>query len=345
VSIIGIMPAEHAHAKRFRRRLSQSDRAEKINGDRPMKHHRAWGAYALLYAASFGLVPAAQAQNAWPAKPVRVIVPYAAGGSADTLGRVITRHLSDVFKQPFVIENRGGAGGLIGSQMVARADPDGYTLVVSGVGSHVVAPIQAPEKPFDPINDFTHIALLGGPPTVLVVNPSLPVKDEKGFVAYVKTQPKGVSWGSPGQYASLIGEAYRKATALDLVQILYKGANPAVADVVGNQVPSAFVTLTTAAGNLRSGRLRPLAVSSTQRIADFPDVPTFKELGYPQLTGITWFSLSGPAHMPPALVARLNAEVRQALQSPEGKAELVKQNMETFDWDSATFTKYVKYEI
>ena len=296
-----------------------------------------------ILAATTGL---ACAQSTWPTKTVRIVVPYAPGGSADTLGRVIAKHLSESFKQTFVVENRAGAGGIIGSQMVARAEPDGYTLVVSGIGSHVVAPVDNANA-YDPIKDFTHIAILGGPPTVLAVNAAQPPKDLPGFISYVKSLPGGLSWASPGQgtHGSLIGEAFRQMTKLDLVQVSYKGANPAVSDVAANQVPAAFVTLTTAAGNIKAGRLRAIAVTSAERIAEFPDVPTFKELGYPKLVGTTWFSLSGPAGMSPALVTRLNQEVRNGLKTPEGKAELAKQNMETFDWDVPTFNNYVKSEI
>jgi tripartite-type tricarboxylate transporter receptor subunit TctC len=310
-------------------------------------HRRAFARLLLTTAALAATTGMACAQTAaWPTKPVRVIVPYAPGGSSDTLGRVIAKHLSDVFKQTFVVENRGGAGGIIGSQMVARAEPDGYTLVVSGIGSHVVAPVDNPNS-YDPIKDFTHIAILGGPPAVLAVNATLPIKDLAGFMAYAKSRPEGLSWGSPGQgtHAALIGEAFRAETGLNLVQISYKGANPAVADVAANQVPAAFTTLTTAAGNIRSGRLRPIAVTSSKRIAEFPDVPTFAELGYPRLVGTTWFSLSGPAGMNPALVDKLNAEVRRGLKTPAAVQELATQNMETFDWDVPTFNQYFKKEI
>lgn len=295
---------------------------------------------------SGALVAPACAQDAWPNRPVKIVVPYAPGGSADTLGRLISRHLSETFKQSFVVENRGGAGGVIGSQIVARAEPDGYTLVISGIGSHVVAPLTNAST-FDPIKDFTHIALLGGPPTVLVVNSAQPVKDVPGFIKYVNSLPKGLSWASPGQgtHGALIGEAFRQVTKLDLVHVSYKGAGPAVADVAGNQVPAAFITLTTAAGNIEAGKLRPLAVTAAQRVADFPNVPTFKELGYPQLTGTTWFSLSGPADMAPELATKLNLAVRKALQSAEGKKELRAQHMETFDWDVPTFNAFVKKEI
>ncbi|MDX3906250.1 MAG: tripartite tricarboxylate transporter substrate binding protein [Pigmentiphaga sp.] len=312
-----------------------------------MMPHRRSIARAFCATLALGAFAApACAQDTWPNRLVRVVVPYAPGGSADTLGRLISRHLSETFKQSFVVENRGGAGGVIGSQMVARAEPDGYTLVVSGIGSHVVAPLTNASS-FDPIKDFTHIALLGGPPTVLAVNVAQPIKDVPGFIKHVKSLPEGLSWASPGQgtHGALIGEAFRQVTHLNLVHISYKGAGPAVADVAANQVPAAFITLSTAAGNIKSGKLRPLAVTSAQRIVDFPDIPTFKELGYPQLTGTTWFSLSGPAGMPADLVQKLNVAVRKALQSPEGQAELRAQNMETFDWDAPTFNDFVKKEI
>ena len=312
-----------------------------------MTIHRHFLARLLCASLAAGALAApACAQDPWPNRPVKIVVPYAPGGSADTLGRLIARHLAETFKQSFVVDNRGGAGGVIGSQMVARAEPDGYTLVVSGIGSHVVAPLTNATS-FDPIKDFTHIALLGGPPTVLAVNVAQPIKDVPGFIKQVKAMPEGLSWASPGQgtHGALIGEAFRQITKLNLVHISYKGAGPAVADVAANQVPAAFITLSTAAGNIKAGKLRPLAVTSAQRVADFPDIPTFKELGYPQLTGTTWFSLSGPAGMSPELVTRLNLAVRKALQSPEGQTELRAQNMETFDWDAPTFNDFVKKEI
>ena len=156
----------------------------------------------------------AHAQADWPAKPIRLVVPYAPGGSADTLGRAIARHLSEAFKQSVVVENKPGAGGMIGSQGVAKSAPDGYTLVVSGIGSHVIAPVESPGS-FDPLKDFSHIALLGGPPLAMVVNAEQPMRDVKGFIAQVAANPKGISWGSPGQgtHGHLTGElcAWRRS--------------------------------------------------------------------------------------------------------------------------------------
>ncbi|WP_189615678.1 tripartite tricarboxylate transporter substrate binding protein [Pigmentiphaga litoralis] len=287
-----------------------------------------------------------QVQPPWPTKPVRIIVPYAPGGGSDTLGRLVSRRLSEVFKQTFVVENRSGVAGVIGSQMVAKADPDGYTLVVSGIGSHVVAPM-VNDNTFDPIKDFTHIAFLGGPPTVLVVGPDSPYKDLKGFVEYAKANPGKISWGSPGQgtHGYMIGDAFASTAGIKMVTINYKGGNPAMTDLLAGHVNAAFMSFGTTTPYIQSGKLRALAITSDKRADDFPQLPTFTEQGYPALTGTTWFSLSGPAGMPPAIVERLNTEVRRALRSPEIVAEMRRQNMETLDMDVPTFNAYVRSEI
>ena len=302
---------------------------------------------AVLAAIAAALLPGgAQAQADWPSKPIRIVVPYAPGGSADTLGRAIGRHLSEAFKQTVVIENRAGAGGTIGSQLVAKAAPDGYTLVISGIGSHVIAPVDAPNV-FDPLKDFSHIALLGGPPLAMVVNAEQPIKDVKGFIAHVAANPQGLSWGSPGQgtHGHLTGELFRSATKLNMVHISYKGAGPAVSDLVANQIPAAFMTLSSANAHVASGKLRLLALSSSRRLPEYPDVPTLAELGYPGLTGTTWFSLSGPPGLPAALVDRINAEVRRGLQTPAIRSQLAAESMETIDLDAPAFTRFVAAEI
>ena len=289
----------------------------------------------------------AHAQPAdWPQKPIRIVVPYAPGGSADTLGRLIAKHLGDAFKQTVVVENKGGAGGIIGSALTAKSAPDGYTLVVSGIGSHVIAPVDQPAG-FDPMKDFSHIALLAGPPLALVVNAELPVRDFAGLVSYVRSNPQGLSWGSPGQgtHGHLTGELFRTQAKLNMVHISYKGAGPAVADLIANQIPAAFMTLSSANAHVQSGKLRLLALSSPKRLPEYPGVPTLAELGYPGLTGITWFALSGPAGMPAALVEKINAEVRRGMQTPAVKAQMQAESMETLDLDPAAFTRYVAGEI
>ncbi len=291
----------------------------------------------------------AQAQTAasdYPNKPIRIVVPYAAGGSSDTLGRLIARHLQDTFKQTVVIENKAGAGGLIGSREVSKAAPDGYTLVVSGIGSHVIAPVEAPAG-FDPMRDFSHIAMLGGPPLGVVVNSEQPMRDLKGMISFAQTNPKGLSWGSPGQgtHGHLTGELLRKTQNLNMVHIAYKGGGPAVADLIGNQLPAGIMTLSSSNAHVDTGKLRLLAVSSSKRVLRYPDTPTLAELGYPQLTGTTWFALSGPPGMPKDVVDKLNAEVRRGLQTQALRSALAAESMETMDLDAAAFTQYVSSEI
>jgi tripartite-type tricarboxylate transporter receptor subunit TctC len=289
---------------------------------------------------------AARAQSDWPSKSIRIVVPYAAGGSSDTLGRLIGRHLQDALKQTVVIENKGGAGGLIGSKEVAKSAPDGYTLVVSGIGSHVIAPVDSPTA-FDPMKDFSHIALLGGPPLAMVVNAEQPIRDVKGFIEFARSNPKGISWGSPGQgtHGHLTGELFRQVNKLNMVHIAYKGAGPAVADLLGNQIPAAFMTLSSANAHVDSGKLRLLAVTASTRVAAYPHTPTMAEVGYPQLTGTTWFSLSGPAGMPQSIVDRLNAEVRRGLQTAAVRQAMSNESMETADYDAAAFTRFMAAEI
>ena len=288
----------------------------------------------------------AQTKPDWPQRPVKIVVPYSAGGSADTMGRLIADYLGNAYKQPFIIENRGGAGGTLGSIAVAKAAPDGYTLVLSGIGSHVIAPLQLGNG-MNPMKDFTHLALLGGPPSALVVNADLPVKDIKAFIAYANSTPKGLSWGSPGlgTHAQLIGELFVESNKLNLVHISYKGAGPAVMDLLGGQIQAGFMTLRSASSHIQGGKLRALAVTSAKRLKDHPNVPTFAELGFPQLTAITWFSVSGPAGMPKALVANLNAEIRRGLRTLAIKEQLASEDMETQDLDPEAFNQFFRSEI
>jgi len=314
-----------------------------LPNDPPSTSRRRWlAASAALWLSP----PGVRAQGDYANRAIHLVVPFAPGGSADLLGRLIGRHLGEAFQQPVVVENRAGAGGLIGAQQVARAPADGYTLVVSGIGTHVIAPLQSPQS-FDSMKDCTHIALLGGPPVALVVNAEQPIRDVAGFIRFVAASPTGLSWGSPGQgvHSHLIGELFRAATGLAMVHISYKGAGPAVADLIANQIPAAFVTLSSANAHVKSGKLRLLALSSARRLADYPDTPTFAELGYPALTGTTWFAISGPAGLPAPIVDKLNGEIRRGLKTPAVRQQLELESMETYDLDAAAFTRFVAAEI
>lgn len=282
----------------------------------------------------------------WPAKPVRIIVPFAPGGTADTLGRLVAQKLHESLKENFIIENRAGAGGVIGSDVVAKAAPDGYTLLVSGVASHCIAPALSKNVPFDPLRDFTHIALFGGPPGVLVIHPSLPAQDLRQFITYAKAQGGKLAFGSPGNgtQGHLIAEQLKQITGIEMTHVPYKGAALAVADLIAGHLTVTSTTLTTAATQIKAGRARALAVSSVKRVPDFPELPTFAELGYPELSASIWFSLSGPAGMPADVVNRLNAEVRRILQLADVRERLRPEGIEPADLDPKEFTAYMAAE-
>ncbi len=287
----------------------------------------------------------AHAQD-WPAKPVKIVAPFAPGGSADTLGRLVAMKLSETLGQQFVVENRPGAGGLLGSELVARAAPDGYTFVVSGVASHVVAPALNPNTSFDPIKDFTHVALFGGPPDVLVVSNPLPAKTLAEFIAYGKANLGKLSYGTPGigTHGHLVAELLQQRAGFKMEHVPYRGAGQAVGDIVGNQISVGSFTLTTAAEHIRAGTIRALAVSSPKRLPDYPDLPTYVELGFPELVTVTWFSLSGPAGIPDPIVKRLNAEVIKALAQPDIRRRLQRDAIDPAPLDPAAFVEFIKAE-
>jgi tripartite-type tricarboxylate transporter receptor subunit TctC len=284
--------------------------------------------------------------QSWPAKPVRIVAPFAPGGSADTLGRIVAQKLSESLKENFIVENRPGAGGALGSDLVAKAAPDGYTLVVSGIASHVLAPaVQG--TAYDPVRDFTHIALFGGPPAVLAVNPSLNVKDLKEFVALAKSKPGALSYGSPGNgtQGQLVAELFKQRAGIDIQHVPYKGASAAVADLIAGHIPAVSTTLTTAATQIRAHRAIGLAISAEARLADFPELPTFAEMGYPDIVATVWFSLSGPANLPVDIVNRLNAEVNRALQLPDVRERLKPEGIVPTLMDPKAFSAFVAAEV
>jgi tripartite-type tricarboxylate transporter receptor subunit TctC len=281
------------------------------------------GMRRLLLALAVAAVPLAGASaQDWPSKPVHIIVPYAPGGSADTLGRLVAEGLSNKFGQQFVVENKAGGGGTVGSAQVSSAAPDGYTLVVSGIGSHVVAPAINPSVAYDPMAGFTHIAMIGGPPAVLVAHPSLGVNTVQEFVDAAKKQR--ITYASPGAgtHGHLIGEAFKRTAGIEMEHIPYRGAGEAMADLIAGHVQAGSMTLASAAEQIRAGTLKGLAVTSPQRLEQFPDVPTYAESGYPDLVATTWFALSGPPGMPADIVAKLNQGVIEVLASDAAKARL-----------------------
>jgi tripartite-type tricarboxylate transporter receptor subunit TctC len=287
----------------------------------------------------------AHAADPWPTRPVRVVVPFSASGTADLLARLMADKLSASLGHPFVIENRPGAGGTIGQEQVARATPDGYTLVISSLGSFVINPVFTPVS-FDQFKDFTHIAYLGGQPVVLLANKDLPYKSLGELVAYAKTHPGAVTYAtiSIGSQTQLLNEQFQRQAGIVMTHVPYRGAGQIANDVLGGHLATGLVALAVAAGQLKGGTARGLAISTEQRLPEYPDVPTYKELGYPEMVASTWFALSGPANMPRDIVDRLNAEIVKAFQAPELQARFTREAIDTKMLDAAAFTAFFKAE-
>ena len=292
---------------------------------------------------------AARAAHAadWPAKPVRVVVAYSAGGANDLLGRVFAEQLRKTFGQQFIVENRTGGGGLIGTESVARAAPDGYTLQVAGMPSHVLAPAMNKNANIDPIRDFTHIAYLGGPPNVFVVHPSSGVNSFKELLALMKSQPAGVQYGSPsiGSVGNMVAEYVAEKEKVRLEHVTYRGGGSAIVDLVAGHLKVGSMTLSTTRQHILAGKIKPLAVSSAQRLAEFPDLPTLVELGYRDLVVTTWYSLAGPAGLPRDIVDRLNAAVNKAMDVPEVRKHLENEMVQTRAMTPAEATEFMQSEV
>jgi tripartite-type tricarboxylate transporter receptor subunit TctC len=296
--------------------------------------------------ALLGSLPTLAQAQSWPARPVRIVVPFSGAGTADLLTRIVADKLSTALGQPFVVEDRPGAGGIIGQESVVRSAPDGYTLVVSSLGSLVITPAFTP-LPFDPFKDFTHIAYLGGQPTVTFVNKDLPQKTLAEFIAYAKAHPGEFTYAtiSYGSQTQLVNEMLQREAGIKMTYVPYRGANLIVNDVLGGHLTSGSLALSAAAGQLKAGALRGLGIGTEERVPGFPDIPTFKELGYPSLVSSTWFGLSGPANLPPQIVTRLNAEVVKALHAPDVQARLESEAIDSKSLDAAEFTAFFKQEV
>jgi tripartite-type tricarboxylate transporter receptor subunit TctC len=281
----------------------------------------------------------------WPAKPVRIVSPFAPGGTSDTLARLIATELGDRLRQSFFVENRGGAGGLIGSAAVAAAEADGGTLMISSIGTHVTSPATSANAGYDPLRDFTHMAYLGGPPNVIVVHPSLGVSTFDALLATARRETVSYISPGPGTIGHLVAELLARKENLKLAHVAYKGAGQAMSDLVAGHVKLGSVTWTSALAQIRAGTVLPLAVSSARPMPDFSAVPTMTALGHPELVATTWFGVSGPAGLPPEIVARLNAEIVAALATPMLRSRLASEGIETETMSPAEFTRFVASEI
>jgi tripartite-type tricarboxylate transporter receptor subunit TctC len=274
-------------------------------------------------------VAGAGAQN-YPSRPIKLVMPYAPGGIIDFAGRKVAQYLADALGQPVVAENHPGAGGMLGSAAVAAAEPDGYTLVLSGIASHVIAPAFSPKAAYDGVRDFTHIAYLGGPPVALLAHPSLGLKSYGDFLAYAKARTDVLDYTSSGTgtLGFLVGDELAQKERLKLNHIPYKGGGPALLDLIAGHVLVATMTFSSAVGQVRAGNVRALAVTSEGRLGHFPDIPTFRESGY-DMVATTWFALSGPPRLPRAIVDKLNRATVATLDLPDVRQRLSNDEIES----------------
>src|ERR1700687_1563567 len=264
--------------------------------------------------------PAAAAD--WPTRPVRIIAPSTPGGAADMFGRLLCDHFSETFHERCFVENRAGAGGLIGTAATAPAAPHGYTLTTSSTAYHVIAPVVSPNPGFDPLKDFTHIAYIGGPPNGFIVNPALGVRSLAELIA--RAREKKLDFVAPGEgtLGHLLVEAFAQKAGIKVQHIPHKGSAQAMLDLLAGNVLFGTMTWSSALGQIRAGKVIPIAVSSKARIAEYPDVPTLSESGYPDLVASTWYALSGPAGVPDEIVVKLNRAVAEVLELPDVKQKL-----------------------
>jgi len=267
---------------------------------------------------------AAESAQAYPSKPITIIVPFTAGGTTDILARGIGQKLGERWKTSVVVENKPGAGGNIGSAQVARATPDGYMLVMGTIGTHAINPSLYKDMPYDAIKDFAPITRAAMVPNALVVPAAAPYDDVKALIAYGKANPGKLTFGSSGHGSTLhmSGETFKIMTGVDMVHVPYKGSSPAVADLLGGQISMIFDNLPSALPHIKSGRLKVLALTSAQRSDQLPDVPTMAQAGVPGYDVVSWFGLWAPARTPPDIVAKINQAVVDIINTPEMQKQI-----------------------
>ena len=292
--------------------------------------------------------PWAQAQAPkYPAQPVKVVVPFAPGGATDIIARLLAERLTQRLGQPFVVENRGGASGIPGTQAVRTARPDGYTLLLTGNGPHATNVALFKRLPYDPLRDFAQVSLTGVLPLVLNVNPAAPAQTFDEFVQWVKANPGRISYASPGigTPPHLSMELLAQRLGLSMVHVPYKGSAPAINDLMAGHVPVMFDNVFASISNVRAGRIRSLAVGSGQRLASLPAVPTFVESGNPGFEVATWTSMAAPAGTPREIVELLSAEVRQIFTQPDVQARLLEQGAVPVTTTPEQTERFVREEI
>jgi tripartite-type tricarboxylate transporter receptor subunit TctC len=304
---------------------------------------RALACLASLFLFCFTLVGRAQD---FPTKPVHLVVPSAAGGSSDTIARIIAQNLSASMGQTFVVENRPGAGGNIGAELVAQSKPDGYTLLFA-FGAFSINPSLYAKLNFDPIKDFDPVILICTVTGILVVNPAVPAKNVQELIRLARAEPGKINFASAGNgtVVHLAGEMFKSMANVDIVHVPYKGSGPALADLIGGQVQLMFANMPGTLQHVQAGRLRVLAVTSDKRSPLLPDVPTIGESGVPGYRAATWFGVLAPAGTPARIIARLNAEFAKAIRAPELAEHLKSEGAEVVGGSPEEFRQFLKTEI
>ncbi|GAA4322286.1 tripartite tricarboxylate transporter substrate binding protein [Pigmentiphaga soli] len=288
----------------------------------------------------------AQTQE-YPNRVVRFIVGFAPGGGTDIVARLLAQKLSESLGQQFVVENRPGATGMVGANAVAKAAPDGYTLLMAHVNSNAIAPTIAKKPLYDPVRDFALISYVGYVPNILVINAQRPFKSVADLVAAAKSSPKGLTFASPGVGSTnhLAGEMLAMGAGVKLVHVPYKGSSPAIVDLLGGQIDMNFDALSSVVPYLKDGRMRALAVTTPQRDPEYPDVPTMTESGFKQFEVTNWYGVAAPAGTPPAIVDRLNKEINRIVQEPEVVKKLDELGVRRNPMTPAQFQQFVEAEI
>jgi tripartite-type tricarboxylate transporter receptor subunit TctC len=282
----------------------------------------------------------------FPTKPVRIVVPFAPGGTNDVAARIVAEKFSERLGQVFVIDNRAGANGVVGAEIVARAAPDGYTLLVASAGI-AVNPSIMKSLPYDTLRDFTPLGLLGGGPYLMVIHPAIPAKTVKEFVAWTKARPGQVSYASVGigSPSHLAAELLRMVAEIDMQHVPYKGGSAALPDLIAGRVSMFLGSISTLNPQVQTGRLRAIAVTTLTRSAAMPDIPTFVESGYAGFEVNGWYGLLGPAKMPPAVVARINGELQKVLADADTQTRFAANGMEPAPGTAAAFGERIRNEI
>ncbi len=285
--------------------------------------------------------------QAWPNKPIRLVVPFPPGGGTDTIAREISHQVSLATGWNFVIDNKPGAGGNLGVDNVAKAAPDGYSLVIGQTSNLAINPSLYAKLPYDPQKDLAPITLLANAPLLMVTGTGTPYKNVADVIKDAKSRPGSVNFASSGNgtVAHLSGELLQKAAGVKFQHVPYRGAAQAATDVIGNRVELYMSSVPTLLGHIKSEKLRPLAITSAKRVADLPDVPTLAELGYKDINVVTWFGLLAPAGTPKDIVAKLNAEFNKALQNPELRKKLSNEGAEPEGSTPEKFAALIKEEI